>query len=69
MRALRPQISFCADLYDHLSGVMRQHIAFYTTSRAEALRWARRNLPESSIARAPYVIVGGQRMTLAQFLA
>jgi hypothetical protein len=64
-----PQISFCADLYDHTSGAVSRHIAFYTTSRAAALRWIERNLPLSSIARKPYVLVGGQRMTIAAFIA
>ena len=63
------QISFCADLYDQHTGAARQHIAFYTISRAQARRWALRNLPLSSIARAPYVLVGGQRLTIDQFLA
>lgn len=62
------QISFCADLLDHLTGATARHIAFYTTSRAEARRWAARNLPCSSIARAPYVLIDGKRMTVAEFL-
>lgn len=64
-----PQISLCADLYDHTSGAVSCHIAFYTTSRAAAVRWIARNLPLSSIHRAPYVLVAGQRMTVADFLA
>lgn len=62
------QISFCADLHDHLTGAAARHIAFYTTSRAAARRWAARNLPCSSIARAPYVLIDGRRMTVAEFL-
>lgn len=62
------QISFCADLYDHLSGAVSRHIAFYTTSRGEALRWVARNLPHSSIVRKPYVLVGGVRYTVEEFV-
>lgn len=62
------QISLCADLYDHLSGAVSRHIAFYTTSRNAALRWIERNLPHSSISKTPYVLVGGRRYTVAEFV-
>lgn len=62
------QISFCSDQYDHRSGAVTRHVAFYTRSRAAAIRWIQRNLPMASIARAPYVLVNGQRMTIEQFI-
>ena len=62
------QISLCADLYDHLSGAVSRHIAFYTTSKKAALCWIDRNLPQSSIAKKPYVLIGGQRHTIEEFL-
>lgn len=62
------QISFCADLYDHLNGSISRHIAFYTVNRKAAIRWIERNLPHSSIVKKPYVLISGQRYTIQEFL-